>query len=95
MEVGRGELALQTAVAVAVEQVHVLVKGHPIRVAGPLYSSADLKSLATDAGVRPWSFVQRLGDAGDFIPRGCPHRFATSATASKWRSISSRRRPRR
>ena len=35
-------------------------------------TTADLEALLHDTGVRPWSFIQRLGDAV-FIPGGCPH----------------------
>ena len=66
----RGELALQTTSNKRHAKSARL--NHPIHDQTIFLTSADLKSLATDAGVRPWSFVQRLGDAV-FIPAGCPH----------------------
>ena len=70
LEVERGELALQTTSNKRHAKSARL--NHPIHDQTIFLTSADLKSLATDAGVRPWSFVQRLGDAV-FIPAGCPH----------------------
>ena len=66
----RGELALQKKSNKRHAKSARL--NHPIHDQTIFLTSADLKSLATDAGVRPWSFVQRLGDAV-FIPAGCPH----------------------
>ena len=66
----RGELALQKKSNK--RRVKPARLNHPIHDQTIFLTSADLESLATDAGVRPWSFVQRLGDAV-FIPAGCPH----------------------
>ena len=47
-------------------------QNHPIHDQQIFLTARDLGALARDAGVAPWSFVQRVGDAV-FVPAGCPH----------------------
>jgi len=42
-------------------QIELLL--HPIHDQTNYLTSADLQALFHDTGVRPWSFIQRLGDA--------------------------------
>lgn len=71
----KGELEYQQQVKELLDKKRprvILRNQHPIHDQMTYLTQSDLAQLHKDTGIKPWSFIQHLGDAV-FIPGGCPH----------------------